>query len=73
MQTISYTHAGLVLLLEELGIQLSKPLRNMLGWLMGALLEKTAAHLFWLAEKLPDDTTQDLSRRQRLRLMWNSM
>lgn len=67
MQAISYTHAGLLLLLEELGIELSKPLRNMLAWVMVALLEKTAAHLVRLAEKLPDDDTQDMARRQRVR------
>jgi len=53
MQVISYTHEGLVLLLKELGVQLSKPLMNLLAWLMFSLLEKTAAHLFRLAEKLP--------------------
>ena len=53
MQAISYTHAGLLLLIGELEITLSKPLRNMLAWLMVALLEKTAAHLVRLAEKLP--------------------
>jgi len=67
MQAISYTHAGLRLLLGELEITLSKPLRNMLAWLMVALLEKTAAHLVRLAEKLPDDDTQDMARRQRVR------
>lgn len=67
MQAISYTHAGLVLLLEELGLQLSKPLKRLLGWLRVALLEKTTAHLVRLAEKLPDDDTQELSRRQRVR------
>ena len=67
MQAISYTHAGLLLLLEELGIKLSKPLRNMLAWVMVAMLEKTAAHLVRLAEKLPDDDTQDMARRQRVR------
>lgn len=67
MQVISYTHAGLVLLFEELGIQLSKPLRNMLAWMMVALLEKTAAHLVRLAEKLPDDDTHEMARRQRVR------
>jgi len=34
---------------------------------MLALLEKTAAHLFRLAEKLPDDDTTDMSRRQKIR------
>ncbi len=67
MQAISYTHAGLLLLLGELEITLSKPLRNMLAWLMVAMLEKTAAHLVRLAEKLPDDETQDMARRQRVR------
>ncbi len=67
MQAISYTHAGLLLLFGELEITLSKPLRNMLAWLMVALLEKTAAHQVRLAEKLPDDDTQDMARRQRVR------
>ena len=67
MQAITYTHVGLLLLLEELGVKLSKPLRHLLAWLMVALLEKTAAHLVRLAEKLPDDDTQELSRRQRVR------
>ena len=34
---------------------------------MIALLEKTRAHLFRLAEKLPDDETTDMARRQRIR------
>lgn len=67
MQAISYTHAGLVLLLEELGLQLSKPLKRLLVGVMVALLEKTTAHPVRLAEKLPDDDTKDLSRRQRVR------
>ena len=67
MQAISYTHAGLLLLVGELEITLSKPLRNMLAWLMVALVEKTAAPLVRLTEKLPDDETQDMARRQRVR------
>lgn len=67
MQAITYTHSGLVLMVEELGVKLSKPLGNLLAWLMVALLEKTAAHLVRLAEKLPDDETKEMARRQRVR------
>ena len=67
MQVISYTHEGLVMFLKELGVQLTKPTMRLLAWLMLALLEKTAAHLFRLAEKLPDDDTKDMSRRQKVR------
>jgi len=38
-----------------------------LAWMMLALLEKTRAHLFRLAEKLPDDDTKDMARRQKVR------
>ena len=57
----------LYLLFEELGLALSKPISRLLAWLMIALLEKTRAHLFPLAEKLPDDETTDMARRQRIR------
>ena len=40
---------------------------NVLAWLMLSLLEKTAAHLARLAEKLPDDDSTDMARRQRVR------
>ncbi len=66
MQVISYTHEALVMLLRELGIQLTKPTMHLLAWLMIALLEKTRAHLFRLAEKLPDDDTKDMARRQKI-------
>jgi len=36
-----------------------------MAWIMLALLEKTA--LFRLAEKLPDDDTTDMARRQKIR------
>jgi len=67
MSPISYTHAGFLLLFEELHLGLSKPLARLLAWVMVALLEKTRAHLFRLAEKLPEDDTQDRARQQRLR------
>ncbi len=67
MQVLSYTHEGLVLLLKELGVKLTKPTLKLLAWIMVALLEKTAAHLVKLAEKLPDDQTTDMARRQRIR------
>ena len=54
---------NLQLLFEELELALSKPIRRLLAWLMIALLEKTRAHLFRLAEKLPDDETTDMARR----------
>jgi hypothetical protein len=53
--------------LRELGIKLTKPTIHLLAWIMLALLEKTAAHLFRLAEKLPDDDTTDMARRQKVR------
>lgn len=53
--------------LRELGIKLTKPTIHLLAWIMLALLEKTAAHLFRLAEKLPDDDTTDMARRQKIR------
>lgn len=55
------------MLLRELGIKLTKPTIHLLAWIMLALLEKTAAHLFRLAEKLPDDDTTDMARRQKIR------
>ncbi len=67
MSPISYTHAGFLLLFEELRLELSKPVARLLAWVMVALLEKTPAHLFRLAEKLPGDDTQDRARQQRLR------
>ena len=67
MSNLSYTQASLQHLLLELGVQLSQPLLRMLCWLMMALLEKTPAHLFRLAEKLPDDDTTDRARCQRVR------
>ena len=66
MEILSYTHEGLVMFLKELGIQLTKPAINLLAWLMLALLEKTVAHLSRLAEKLPDDDTKDMARRQKI-------
>jgi len=66
-QMFSYSHDGFVLLLIELGVQLTKPARNLLAWLMVALLEKTKAHLFTLADRLPDDETTDRARQQRIR------
>jgi hypothetical protein len=53
--------------LKELGVKLTKPSMHLLAWIMLALLEKTAAHLFRLAEKLPDDETTDMARRQKIR------
>ncbi len=53
--------------LKELGAKLTKPTMHLLAWIMLALLEKTAAHLFRLAEKLPDDDTTDMARRQKIR------
>lgn len=67
MEITLYTHEGLVMFLKELGIQLTKPTMHLLVWIMLALLEKTAAHLFRLAEKLPDDDTKDMARRQKIR------
>ena len=67
MPVLSYTCENLQLLFEELGLVLSKPISRLLAWLMIALLEKTRAHLFRLAEKLPDDETTDMARRQRIR------
>ena len=67
MPVLSYTCENLQLLFEELGLALSKPISRLLAWLMVALLEKTRAHLFRLAEKLPDDETTDMARRQRIR------
>ena len=67
MPVLSYTCESLQLLFEELGLALNKPSRRLLAWLMIALLEKTRAHLFRLAEKLPDDETTDMARRQRIR------
>jgi len=67
MPVLSYTYESLQLLFEELGLALSKPISRLLAWLMIALLEKTRAHLFRLAEKLPDDETTDMARRQRIR------
>ena len=64
MEIISYTHEGFVMFLKELGIHLTKPAMHLLAWIMLALLEKTAAHMFRLAEKLPDDDTKDMARRQ---------
>ena len=64
---LSYCHDGLTLLLVELGVELTKPARNLLAWLMVALLEKTKAHLFTLADKLPDNETTDAARQQRIR------
>ena len=66
MPVLSYTCETLQLLFEELGLALSKPISRLLAWLMIALLEKTRAHLFRLAEKLPDDETTDMARRQRV-------
>ena len=62
MSVLSYTYESLQLLFEELGLALSKPISRLLAWL---LLEKTRAHLFRLAEKLPDDETTDMARRRR--------
>ena len=67
MPVLSYTYESLQLLFEELGLALSKPISRLLAWLMIALLEKTRAHLFRLAEKLPDDETTDMAWRQRIR------
>jgi hypothetical protein len=67
MEIISYTHEGLVMFLKELGIHLTKPAMHLLAWIMLALLEKTAAHMFRLADKLPDDDTKDMARRQKVR------
>ena len=67
MPVLNYTCESLQLLFEELGLALSKPISRLLAWLMIALLEKTRAHLFRLAEKLPDDETTDMARRQRIR------
>ena len=67
MPVLSYTCENLQLLFEEIGLALNKPSRRLLAWLMIALLEKTRAHLFRLAEKLPDDETTDMARRQRVR------
>ena len=67
MSTLDYTHQGLILFLKELKIKLNKPARALLAWLMVALLEKTRAHLFRLAEKLPDDDASDKARQQRIR------
>ncbi len=67
MPVLNYTCESLQLLLEELGLALNKPSCRLLAWLMIALLEKTRAHLFRLAEKLPDDETTDMARRQRVR------
>ena len=67
MPVLSYTYESLQLLFEELGLALSKPISRLLAWLMIALLEETRAHLFRLAEKLPDDETTDMARRQRIR------
>ena len=67
MPVLNYTSESLQLLFEELGLALSKPISRLLAWLMIALLEKTRAHLFRLAEKLPDDETTDMARRQRIR------
>ncbi len=53
--------------LKELGVKITKPTMHLLAWIMLALLEKTAAHLFRLAEKLPDDDTTDMARRQKIR------
>ena len=59
MPVLSYTYESLQLLFEELGLALSKPISRLLAWLMIALLEKTRAHLFRLADKLPDDEATD--------------
>ena len=74
MPVLSYTCETLQLLFGELGLALSKPISRLLAWLMIALLEKTRAHMFRLAEKpyqprasLPDDETTDMARRQRVR------
>ena len=67
MSVLSYTAESLQSLFEEIGLALSKPIARLLAWLMIALLEKTRAHLFRLAEKLPDDETTDMARRQRIR------
>ena len=67
MPVLSYTCENLQLLFEEIGLALSKPIGRLLAWLMIALLEKTRAHLFRLAEKLPLDETTDMARRQRVR------
>ena len=56
MPVLSYTYESLQLLFEGLGLALSKPISRLLAWL---LLKKTRAHLFRLAEKLPDDETTD--------------
>ena len=45
MQAITYTHVGLLLLLDELGVKLSKPLRHLLAWLMVA---PRSMHYTWL-------------------------
>lgn len=59
--------------LRELGIKLTKPTIHLLAWIMLALLEKTAAHLFRLAEKLPDDDTTDMARRQKIRRFMSNL
>ena len=59
MPVLSYTYESLQLLFEELELALSKLISRLLAWLMIALLEKTRAYLFRLAEKLPDDETTD--------------
>ena len=53
--------------LRELGVKLTKPTIHLMAWIMLALLEKTAAHLSRLAEKLPYDDTTDMARRQKIR------
>jgi len=67
MQTLNYSHQGLVLFIKELKIQLTKPAIHLLSWLMISLLEKTKAHLFSLADKLPEDDTTDRARQQKIR------
>ena len=53
--------------LKNWGLPWASPSAVCLAWLMIALLEKTRAHLFRLAEKLPDDETTDMARLRRIR------
>ena len=65
--SLRYTQTSLLLLFDEIGLTLSKPIGNLLSWLIVIFLEQTRAHLFRLADKLPDDESSDMARRQRIR------
>lgn len=67
MNPFRYNHENLLLVFDEIGLRLSKPLLHLLGWLVLLCLDQTRAHLFRLAENLPDDDATEAARQQRVR------